>query len=289
MQVEEIINKYRVAEGYIETPEGCWTNFLGLHTKTDLFVGGEKHNGEFVHRMPIPDDGFYGGAYEHATLLTAIDIRRGHHKFTAVELGAGWGPWISAAGVVCARAGFPNIHLVGVEADAGKYERMREHMRINGVDRRCDVKLIRGAAWESDTTLSFPKTEALDYGGSPTESKGNTDYRGKEYETEEIPAFSFQTICRDLDIIDFAHWDIQGAEWNVAQSCKDFLDEKVRFMFIGTHSRYIEGNLLNMFFEMGWDVMHQSPCSMLYDRNRANLVAMTAQDGTMALRNPKLA
>jgi hypothetical protein len=58
-------------------------------------------------------------------------------------------------------------------------------------------------------------------------------------------------------------------------------------VFIGTHSRKIEGNLLGLFFELGWDLLRHDPCHYEYDRTKPSLEAMTLNDGHMFFRNPR--
>jgi hypothetical protein len=52
-------------------------------------------------QFPIPDDGLHAEGIEYASLLDAIERFAGNGKFVAVEAGAGWGPWLAMAGVVC--------------------------------------------------------------------------------------------------------------------------------------------------------------------------------------------
>ena len=50
---------------------------------------------------PIPDDGFHAEGIEYVALLDAIERFATDGSFVAVEAGAGWGPWLAMAGVVC--------------------------------------------------------------------------------------------------------------------------------------------------------------------------------------------
>ena len=67
-------------------------------------------------------------------------------------------------------------------------------------------------------------------------------------------------ICEDMPVVDYMHWDVQGAELALARGDPAFLNERVRFVFIGTHSRPVEGGLIEFFFEYQWDILHQHPC-----------------------------
>lgn len=50
--------------------------------------------------FPVPDDGFHAEAIEYVALTDALSRPHNRDSFCAVEIGAGWGPWITAAGVV---------------------------------------------------------------------------------------------------------------------------------------------------------------------------------------------
>jgi hypothetical protein len=278
---EELIN---------DDPE-CYMNWIGLKTDANMFNNGASIKGRVVSDLPTGGDGVYGGYTEYASFLTAIKDRTDRGQFSAVELGAGWGPWISGAGVVCRREGFKDIKLIGVEADKGKCGLMADHLARNGLTQEncVDSRVIHGAAWKEDTDLRFPVIDSVrDHGAAATDKNEVVDYRGFASEFVTVPAFSIHTICKGLDTIDYMHWDIQGAELEVARSSIDFLNEKVRYLFVGTHSRYIEGNLMDLFFRNGWDVLYQNPCSFVYNRNTPSLEGMTISDGEIFLRNPSV-
>lgn len=272
-------------------PQGCWRNYLGLATEASMFVHADSLRGQIVAESPYPDDRAYGTDSEHAAVLSAVDnaLKAGRSRFSMMELGAGWGPWISQAGIVCQREAFEVIKLVGVEADRGKCEEMQEHFRRNGLsdDERIQTRFMFGAAWSEDTMLKFPKISMADHGGAASETE--VEYRGNEVEMLDVPAWGLESICSELDeVIDVGHWDIQGAELRIAQESRHFLENRVRSLQIGTHSRFIEGQLLEMFRQMEWEVVFQIPCSMSWDLARPTLEGMTTRDGEIQVRNPKL-
>lgn len=285
--VEPTLEKFRVAD--LTGCDGYVTNFMGIKTRTDLFPHLAGLSGSVRGNVPIPDDGVYGGAIEYASALLGVDQREDRGRYNAVELGAGWGPWISAAGIAADRAGFERVDLVGVEASRLRVEAMRRHIADNHLD-RFSVRLIDGAAWSRDTTLFFPREMPLaDHGGGVATESAAIDYRGLAYDTEAVKAYSLPSICSGLEgPIDYMHWDIQGAEREVAVWSRDFLDARVRFLFIGTHSRAIEGALMELFFGMGWELLYQSPCAFAYDRAKPTLEGMTTTDGDMLWRNPRV-
>lgn len=291
-----LLEKYRPSSLPAPLPEK-YVNFLGLQTQADFFGNGASIVGRVFPSLPAGDDGVYGGYPEYQSVLLAINNRARKDTFVAAELGAGWGPWISAAGVVCKNEGVSDITLIGVEADHGKCGFMHEHLENNGLlsgtygASKVQSTIIEGAAWSEDTVLYFGGGDSRgDHGGAASKDGGSVDYRGATVPKVKVNAFSLETICKPVNgLIDYMHWDIQGAERNVAASGINFLNERVAYLFIGTHSRAVEGSLLELFFLHQWDLVIQNPCHFTYDRLKPSLEGMTTTDGELLLRNPRLA
>ncbi len=279
----ELLIRFRPPASDLKISSGCFTNWLGLQTDSAIFATNETINEKIFPDLPTGGDGVYGGYPEYASFLTAIEQTPSRKRFTAIELGAGWGPWISGIGVVCKRLGFERVDLVGVEADPHKCDLMRQHLSRNGLE----GKVLQGAAWTEDTTLKFPIISQLDHGAAASVQASKKDYRGKEQEYIDVPAYSLKTICKDLGVIDYMHWDIQGAELSVAKSVVELLNSNVRFLFIGTHSRPIEGALIEFFYQNQWDILYQHPCHFVYDKSMPSIEGMTRTDGEIFARNPR--
>jgi hypothetical protein len=287
----ELFSKYRAGQDELVPIEGMFTNYFGLKTRASLFGHAANLDGLVFDEPPLGDDKVYGGAIEYASLLTAVDTRKTDETFSAVELGAGWGPWVSLAGVVCRRLGIAKTTLIAVEASRPKVLALKEHLAANQLLEQAsiDVRVVHGAAWSEDTILYFPSEMPItDYGGGASQSASETDYRGMAYKTEPVDAFSLQSLAGHLPMVDYMHWDLQGAEADVAVWGREFLNERVRCLFIGTHSRRIEGRLTELFYRMGWDLISENPCAYRYDRSIPSLEGMTFSDGDMFWMNPRL-
>ena len=282
-----LLERHRAPATSLTTIPGCYTNWLGLKTDVSIFPTLPQLDGQVFSDLPLGGDGVYGGWAEYASLLTAIEGTPAKKKFTAVELGAGWGPWISAIGVACKRLGYKQISLRGVEAHEGKCTQMREHLRRNGLD-DTDSRVIYGAAWKEDTTVRFATIAEGDHGGAATSSKDAHDYRGHQSNFVDVPAYSLPTICKGLDVIDYMHWDVQGAELQLAEASEEFLNKRVRYLFIGTHSRPIEGRLVEIFFKRKWEMLYQHPCHFIYNLKVPTVEGMGRTDGEMYFKNPHL-
>lgn len=280
-----LLDRHRAAPELLRSEPGRFTNWLGLSTRADLFPGATGLDGAVFADAPIPDDRVYGGAAEYCALLSAIEAAP-RDRFVAVELGAAWAPWISAAGIVCAREGREDIRLVGVEACGQKVEVARQHLSHNGLD-ALRPRVLQAAAWSEDTTLWFPRAPALaDYGARASIDAAEMDYRGLPVDSEPVKAMSVETICEGLDTVDYMHWDIQGAEEPVAQQAIAFLTGRVRQICIGTHSRRIEGVLLELFHRHGWVMLWERACGFHYDPGKPSVEGMTHTDGEQVWRNP---
>jgi FkbM family methyltransferase len=287
----DLLKRYAAPASELTVEPGCFTNWIGLKTDASLFSRGDELRDRVFADLPIANDGVYGDYAEYASWLTAISAKKAHDTFVAVELGAGWGPWISGIGVTCLRQSFEKISLIGVEADRGKYEAMQRHLERNGLlaSPRVSCRTHHAAAWSENTTLNFPVIGLLDHGGAVQEQGAGPDYRGAQLQYTEVPALNVATICAPHEHIDFMHWDLQGAEVEVAPAAMPFLNDHVDHIFIGTHSRPIEGTLLNLFFENRWEVLHERPCHFVYDLDKPSIVGMVHTDGELFVRNPRLA
>ena len=102
----DLLNRHKAAPEQLDIVPGCFTNWLGLATDASLFGNAAELQGKVFAEVPAGGDGVYGGYAEYASFLTAIDQTPARGAFNAVELGAGWGPWISGVGKVCQRLGY---------------------------------------------------------------------------------------------------------------------------------------------------------------------------------------
>ncbi len=290
MTPAELLEKYKAPADALTAEQGFFTNFLGVTTTAEWFPQGEALSGKVFPDLPLNSDGVFAASSEYIALLSAIDGTPSRDEFTTVELGAGWGPWVSASGVICRRLGFKRLNLVAVEADAKKHSWIKSHLANNHLDASSvNAKTFLGAAWHTDTTLNFPKeVSEVDYGGKVSETSYSVDYRGHPHETFEIPAYSLETILSGLERVDYLHIDVQGAEVEILSRCQKLLEERVRYMFVGTHSRLIDGQLTDMFHKWDWNILIAEPCQFTYNRAIPSLEGMTTADGDLFVSNPRL-
>jgi hypothetical protein len=250
---------------------------------------------------PFPDDGHLSEGVEYAAAALAFEAARGRRRFAAAELGAGWGPWTTFFALTARALGFKDISVAAIEADAGRFTQMRGHLANNDVVAKTAAdqgqsdglrwKLYNAAAWWCNETLLWPDTgDAQDSGmrAESTADSSETDYRGFKTGFREIPAIDIAEALADLGPFDILHIDIQGSEIDLIPNSIEFLEAQVRSMFVGTHSRKIEGDLMSFLFARGWQLLREKPCKFLCDSAAPTLPGRTTVDGGQYWLNPRL-
>ncbi|WP_322015539.1 FkbM family methyltransferase [Paraburkholderia sp. J12] len=289
-----IFEKYRNPAA-CPTP-GFYTDFMGVRTRLSYFGVKDTHFGESVGEIPFPSDGLHAEAVEYVAALYAVDTSA-PSSFTAVELGAGYGPWLAFSAKAAQHKGVKKINVIAVEGDRPRLALLRTHFEDNGLpvpdqsgsgvlgDVRS--KLVHGAISDTNGTVTFGSQSVHDWGAAPVENGEAVDYRGLEISGEAVDSYTIEHVIRDLPSVDFLHMDIQGFEARAVRASLDALLSKVRVMLIATHSRQIEGELFEMLFGHGWRIFCEKPCK--FARKEANnLVALTTVDGTQVWVNTAL-
>jgi FkbM family methyltransferase len=248
--------------------------------------------------FPVPDDGFHAETIEYVALTDALHRAQLNNSFCAVEMGAGWGPWITAAGVIARQNGCKEIKLVGVEASSNRFSLMSQHLEANNLrspgessedaqHENVFTRLFNGAVWTHDGVIWFPESDVADMGSAATTSNDETDYRGAKSANQSVPCRRLDTLLQDLGIVDFMHIDIQGSELELLQDQIDWLSNNVKTLMIATHSRSIEGQLIELLFQHNWQLHREKPCRVDWSKN-CSLVGRTLLDGSQYWLNTKL-
>lgn len=290
MTDEDLLSAIRPLADSLTPEPGTFTNWLGVRTGIDVLQ--VPHLDGMVFRdLPQADggDGVHAGLGEYVALATAVLNRSAPDRFCLLELGAGWGPWIVAAGVVSRRLGIRDVRLVAVEANAKHIAHISEHLARNGLERLPGVFVRHGAAWTEDGSLTFGSTDNnVDYGAAVARDDGDRDYRGHFTDATVVEAFSLETIGKGLGRVDLLHCDIQGAELDVIPSAIDFLTSKVSYLYVATHGPRVFGDLIEFFFRRRWQLLRHDPGTFQYDLAVPSLEGMVRHDGELFLKNPNL-
>jgi FkbM family methyltransferase len=264
--------------GFLVDPYGIRTRATSLWPEARALEGLKIGH-------PFPAN-FHWEAIEWIALHKAVRDATGTLRI--LELGAGWGPCVVSGGVLGRLRGITDIHLTAVEADPHHARYLRQHMADNGFAPK-SYTLFEAAVGPEAGAAQWPDLDdtSSHYGFRPIEADG--EYMARTFEkTRQVDILAATDVLRTQDRWDFVHMDIQGGETEVCRAAFDDLNARVKRVLIGTHSRKIEGDLMEMFAAAGWILEHEKPTRFTFWQNPSTLEAMTTADGVQVWRNPNL-
>jgi len=277
---------------------GFIVDFLGVRTRVTHETPFSNLDGR-VFGTPVPvDDCFHAETIEYVGLLKSVLTAR--KRYVVLELGAGWGPWLISGAMVAKRRCIKDIRLHGVEGDHEHFASMQTHFRDNGFDPAV-YRLDNAVIGVKPGRSRWPKlaVPSADFAVRPLACSGedgnfgtnakDPDYRGAVFdEYIDVEMLSFDSVLERELLWDLVHIDVQGTETELCSASAEILNQRVRWLVIGTHSRKIDGDLIDLFFRHGWVLENEKPTRFDYNPSLASLEAMTTQDGTQVWRNPRL-
>ena len=74
----------------------------------------------------------------------------------------------------------------------------------------------------------------------------------------------------------------------MCQHAVPLLNTRVAYLVIGTHSRKLDGDLVDLFHGEGWVLEHEKPSRFTFVPGVKLLESMNEADGTQVWRNPRL-
>ncbi|SLN55411.1 class I SAM-dependent methyltransferase [Pseudooctadecabacter jejudonensis] len=274
------------ADGYV-------TDCFGIRTQTDTATKWAPLDGTV---QPWTFRGcFEHDAMEWFALLDSIRVSKPNDTFHIMELGAGWGPWITAGAVFAKRQGLSNIHVTAVEGDRQRFEFITRHRKDNGVD---DVPLTahHAVVGPFDGTALFPvlpdSTHDMGFAAIFDRDDPATigkDYRGAHREHIKVASKGLPGLLKDGPIVDFLHVDIQNSEAMVIAAALDELDQFCRRMYVATHSRSVEWEVAQSLMGRGWVLMKEKACEMHFGdayTQTGRTWPLVLKDGAQYWRNP---
>ena len=268
---------------------GYITDYFGAKMNINYYQHTAGRSGD-VLELPLPSDGVLHEFIEYFGTALALDTNDSG-SFTSIEVGAGWGPWIIRSGLLAKRAEIKSINLIGVEADKIHFKWMRQSCKDNNLNRirNIKIKLHCAAVSSKEHYLYFPKLQnaSEDWGAAASLKSDDHDYRGLIQNHKKVRAIPFSDLLESYTKIDLIHIDVQGSEYKIVKSVIRALSRKCRILVIGTHSRKIEGDLLNLFFRNKWFLRAEKCCEFNYFMGSKSLEAMTQVDGTQIWINPR--
>jgi FkbM family methyltransferase len=247
-----------------QTP-GWQVDGLGIRTR-ESFSDQSDWNVKF---LPTEKPDFNEAYFEWIDVLTAVLNAQKH--FRMIEVGAGYGPWLTVAGVALKQLSQMRFQLIGIEVEPNRFRWMKQHFLDNGIE-------LKGHCFYNGVVNASGGAVWFDVGDSD-KSYGATILRGKNIPTllthglrgwlsfliqrrrlrrigairpERVKAYRFSKILKKYPKIDIVDMDIQGAEGEVVRESISELNQKVKMIHIGTHNDDVEDQLLKLFINNGW-------------------------------------
>ena len=214
---------------------GFIVDFLGVRTRVahaTPFAG----LGGSVFGTPAPvGDWFHAETIEYVGLLKSVLTATG--RYAALELGAGWGPWLISGAMAARRRGIEDIRLHGIEGDLEHFGSMQTHFRDNGFD-PADYRLDNAVIGARAGRARWPKlaVPSADFGGCPLACSGEdghyaadakaSDYRGLHFdEYIDVEMLAFDSVLEREPLWDLVHIDVQGAETELCSASAETLNQ----------------------------------------------------------------
>jgi hypothetical protein len=179
------------------------------------------------------------------------------------------------------------VHLIGVEADAGHLDFAREALATNQFQ-SSEFTLYRGVAGPRDGVALFPRQgeSGRDWGLEPIfyASRIQRLKARTSRSHDELPMIPLRKLIAGHARIDLLHIDIQGGEADFVASCLEDMQRTVAYVVIGTHSRQIEGRILDTMLGDTWALEMERPAIVNIRDGHPHLQI----DGVQGWRNRRL-
>lgn len=264
--------------------KGHIVNYIGVAIDVEKFFPGLGIAGAGVEGPPVPSN-WHADIAEFAAVFRAITLAG--DTFRMAELGCGWGCWMNIAGMAARQRG-KEIFLTGVEGDPGHIAFAKEALGTNGMA-PADYRLVHGVAAGQSGIALFPRQHVpgVAWGlepvfGASEEQAADALAQGTH---DRIPMIGLADLLADTPRLDLLHIDIQGGEVDLIRSSLETLNEKVAYIVVGTHSRSIDGKIIDILSGAGqWTLEVERPCiATLSEHGPATVI-----DGLQGWRNTRL-
>lgn len=263
--------------------EGYLTNYLGVKIDPLFFPTILDGRDNTVEPMPQPNN-WHADIAEFAAALRAVDISGS--TFTVLELGCGWGCWLNNTGAAARRAG-KKVKLLGIEGDAGHVEFANQSMKTNGY-LSSEYSITHGIAAATKGRALFPKqsTAGVQWGLEPVFGASDTQIAKalSEDTHDNLEMIALSDVIAENGKLDLLHIDIQGGEADLVRDSIETCNSSVRYIVIGTHSRFIEGTLEKLMFNNDWVLEVDRPAISSLE----NGVQTLRVDGVQGWRNRRI-
>ena len=265
--------------GPVNFAKGYWSTWIGSLVRCEFSSVFPYQVSPFT---PPSIPRFGEDFFEWQTLLEAAEGAR--DSFCFVELGAGFGRW-SGAAAIAARKRNIDIRLISVEAEPNHFRMLRQHLLDNGIDPE-KHRLIESAISNQDGPVYFTVGHSTDWWGQailPSRDCGFGNW--DRAEVVSLPGVSLAKALDGIGTVDLIDMDIQGAEADVIESSLPILRNRVRRLYIGTHSAEVEGRIRAALSGSDWLPIFDFRCGEVAN---AESGSFTFGDGVQTWINPAL-
>lgn len=262
-------------------PAGFVANFLGhlIDLNFISFIPTHREGTYCEPALPGADEEFF----EWIALLESI--MEAKSTFTMIELGAGFGRWIGrAACAIRRRRAELKMQLIGVEAEPTHFRYMQQHLINNKIDLAC-CTLVQAAVSGSSKPVHFTVGHAADWYGQAIVEPGQGFGYWPEATVVPVDSVTISQLTSSIERIDFLDMDIQGAELDCVAQSINSLKQKVRRLYVATHSPEIHRNIERILSAARWH------CEASYageSQQSTPWGPIQFQDGAQYWINPKL-
>ncbi len=240
---------------------GIIRNFLGTRITPAVYPSVLTAMAGTVEPVPHPGN-WHADIAEWAAALRTVALAQAHGQtvYRIVELGCGWGCWLTNMGVA-ARARGLAVDLIGIEGDRYHLQSARDVLQLNGFAPD-QFALHHGVAGPKSGKAIFPvhAVEGANWGAEPVFYPPEQTLRAAEKDprVQVLDCFPLDQLSQGQPI-DLLHIDIQGAEYDYVHGNAQAMARHVRRVLIGTHSRILEGQLCAHFLSLGWQMEMERP------------------------------
>lgn len=287
----------------VPATDGFAIDLVGARTRVEFFErlvssGSPDNAGTVLPPLPAIGPPYF-------EWIDAIEsVQQARDRFVVCELGAGWGKW--CVRTVCALRQINPLPFtcIAVEAEPTHYRWMRQHFKDNDID-PADHDLRWAAVAPTGGVVPFAIGDAKQwYGQSIADTEpplldaramrrlrargvlGRPRPYPASRDTVWVPAFTLWDLIGDEAWIDLLDLDVQGIEDRVLESAAPLIDERVKRVHVGTHSRDIESTLRRVFTDLGWISRVDYACNSTADTPYGSIAFV---DGVQSWLNPRFA
>jgi len=277
MKYDPIFERFKGFSGV--KPAGQVVDFLGVFCDEEMLEPGKPLSPEQhipgVGPLNCTGDGYFD------LIAVLRSVEEAKERFVMIELGAGYGYWISQGALAARQRGLP-FHLTGVEAEPTHYDMMLRHLRNNGVD-PADHTILHAAVTMKGGEAWFQTGKPHEWWGQEVIAHPESYTPPENSGLTQVRAVSLPELLAPHERIDLVHMDVQGLERDVLGSALEMMNAKVRRVIVGTHSEWIEGSVRELM--AGWVKEFDFPMSQTHQTVYG---PVSFGDGVQIYSNPAL-